>query len=895
MKSLFGVLILTIFIMSLTSCSLDTPPAPIADNPWDPENPLAPRSPEFFTGAAASEVSAQFSWEDLSGNEDGFRIMVNGADNIPFSKEHIVGADTTVIIIGGLWKNTAYQCKLFAFNETGLSPFARVIDLSTADVKPTPPADLSVRSISATEVSLTWQDMSENETGFYIMGTQDDSTNFQLVSDLSPNETDVTYNVPDKFTTYYYRVSAHNTFGISPYLGSVWITPGSSPPETPKNFEAEAISESEVYLSWVDESDNAENIVIFIGINDSLSLDPLVTLSSDIENYTAAELAPNSDFYFKIRSQNRFSQSELSQIVSTSTSNVPPTSPGNLHAESVSETAIFLRWTDQSYIESSYQMEQSYLNIDDFRVIGETAANTEEMSVENLIREATYFYRVRARGVYGSSPWSEVLQVVTSSLPPVAPDSLEGEIISPTEISLDWKDNSNIETGFNLYRSRNSTSNWQRIANLPPNIVSFNDTDLNQDTRYYYKILARNEFGQSEFSNEIELRTPSIPASPSGLIATGITPSEIEIVWSDRSDNEVGFFLEEKIEDGEWIVLYNIEANEERFVVGSRNQLTTYQYRMQTFNQWGTSAYSNIDSATPYTLIAFVASSEAGMIVVNITDPSAPEIITQFDTPGNAMHIEVSDSNAYIADSYAGVRVIEVNDPRSPEELTDYDAGGQARSLLIKNEYAYVAHDDNGFVILDITVPENPQFVGRYHSEGLEVFDVAVEGRIAYLAAGAIGIVKVDISNHRTPELVEVLDTYGAAYGIQISGGFGYAADFSGGLTVIELSNFSEAGFSRAPNNALQLELREEYAFIANNRSGLSIVDISTPNSPQEIASLDTPGEARGVTLFDDLAFVSDYAGGLRIIDISDPSDPDEIGSVQLPGRAQDSAVRVYR
>ena len=66
--------------------------------------------------------------------------------------------------------------------------------------------------------------------------------------------------------------------------------------------------------------------------------------------------------------------------------------------------------------------------------------------------------------------------------------------------------------------------------------------------------------------------------------------------------------------------------------------------------------------------------------------------------------------------------------------------------------------------------------------------------------------------------------------------------------------------------------------------SGLQVVDVGTPASPQIIGSVDTPGYAEGVTVVGTTAYVADNDSGLQVIDVSTPASPQIIGSVDTPG-----------
>jgi large repetitive protein len=69
--------------------------------------------------------------------------------------------------------------------------------------------------------------------------------------------------------------------------------------------------------------------------------------------------------------------------------------------------------------------------------------------------------------------------------------------ISFDQINLAWTDNSNDETGFELYRRAAGQSIYQLTGTPSANTLSFNDVGLLPSTTYYYKILSRNNNGVS--------------------------------------------------------------------------------------------------------------------------------------------------------------------------------------------------------------------------------------------------------------------------------------------------------------------------------------------------------------------------------------------------------------
>ena len=85
-------------------------------------------------------------------------------------------------------------------------------------------------------------------------------------------------------------------------------------------------------------------------------------------------------------------------------------------------------------------------------------------------------------------------------------------------------------------------------------------------------------------------------------------------------------------------------------------------------------------------------------------------------------------------------------------------------------------------------------------------------------------------------------------------------------------------------NFAFDVFVRDDYAYVADALNGLMIFNVSDSTNPQQIGSLATPGQGRGITIVGNYAYLAAYDEGLRIIDISYPSTPLEVGFFNTPG-----------
>ena len=71
-----------------------------------------------------------------------------------------------------------------------------------------------------------------------------------------------------------------------------------------------------------------------------------------------------------------------------------------------------------------------------------------------------------------------------------------------------------------------------------------------------------------------------------------------------------------------------------------------------------------------------------------------------FDTPGNAVAVAVSGNYAYIADSDSGLQVIDITDPAAPTSVGSHDSTFVCDMVEVSGSYAYVGVSENGKVLV---------------------------------------------------------------------------------------------------------------------------------------------------------------------------------------------------
>ncbi|MEW6041772.1 MAG: T9SS type A sorting domain-containing protein, partial [Elusimicrobiota bacterium] len=130
-------------------------------------------------------------------------------------------------------------------------------------------------------------------------------------------------------------------------------------------------------------------------------------------------------------------------------------------------------------------------------------------------------------------------------------------------------------------------------------------------------------------------------------------------------------------------------------------------------------------------------------------------------------------------------------------------------------------------------------------------------------------------------------DTPGFACGVAISGNYAYVADWDSGLQVIDIANPASpqlAGSYDTPDWAKSVAISGNYAYVADWDSGLCIVNVTDPASPRFAGSYDTPGRACGVAISGNYAYVADDFSRIPVLDISSPANIRLVGTYYTKG-----------
>ncbi len=187
-----------------------------------PTIPAAPSGlARTITRTAAGPDSVAIRWTDNATNETGFTLQraTNSAFTtglVTFSRGANVATFTNTVPHGA-----TYYYRVQAYNLSGASAWSNTITVTTVPATPT-----NFRSTGRTRTSITlaWNDVSSNETGYRIQRHRVGLTTWTTVVTTAANVTSYRNTGRTPGTAYQYRIRGVNGVGNSPWSPIITVS-----------------------------------------------------------------------------------------------------------------------------------------------------------------------------------------------------------------------------------------------------------------------------------------------------------------------------------------------------------------------------------------------------------------------------------------------------------------------------------------------------------------------------------------------------------------------------------------------------------------------------------------------------------------------------------------------
>lgn len=341
---------------------------------------------------------------------------------------------------------------------------------------PAIPTNLTATAVSSQKVVLSWQDTATNATGFQVFRSTSAGGPFVAVSTLPAGKFTYSDSTLTANTTYYYQVTAINSYGQSGYNG----VPGGN--LTVNYYQTGSLGSLPNFSTLTPTRTFSDTTFSINFSNAGVNWAATYTGYIIIPTTGSYTFATNSDDGSALYIDGK-------EVVNNDGAHAPQTVSGTVNLPAGVHTVQV-----QFFQAGGGQNLSAYIQ-------GPGIAN-----------------EIIPSSMLGLPP----VNVTTMAAPviPAAPSNLTGTVLGPNSVALSWIDNDTNAIRYQVWRSPVTDAAYSLVTTLTGNgITSYQDSSLTPSTVYYYKVLALNEGGSSAFSNEVSDTTTANPITTVTLAA----------------------------------------------------------------------------------------------------------------------------------------------------------------------------------------------------------------------------------------------------------------------------------------------------------------------------------------------------------------------------------------
>lgn len=480
---------------------------------------------------------------------------------------------------------------------------------------PHPPKNLTL-SEGHRYVSLTW-DPPGYDGGSAI-------TNYMIHRGINDAELEIYKTLGNKITafndsnvtngiTYYYVVSAKNGVGESDWTPVINVTPGAVP--TQPRFLITTLGDSNIFLNWSEPFD--DNGFPIIKYTIYKGLDPSeISMFRIIGNFTSYDdkyVENGVTYYYAISAHNIRGEGPISDII-TSAPGKPPSAPQNLSVEKINNYFL-LKWLPPKDLGGFNVTHYNiYRGIDgsESEKIAETGLLIIIDSYDDDYNNLSYY--VTAVTLKGEGSRSEIVTILPSD--PTEIQINLTAILGDGFVLLNWElMNNSTDMNIVIYHIYRGKDIHKLSLHDVTTGLFYNDTSVENQTTYYYRISGINSNGEENSSNIVFAKTlgyvpgsngdPELPLKPVNLTAEAGN-GFVRLFWQPPLGSGINYpgIIEYNIYRGEntsdlsfYMKTPGLAYNDSSVI----NNLT-YYYAVSALNIVGEGELSYIIQATPSTI-----------------------------------------------------------------------------------------------------------------------------------------------------------------------------------------------------------------------------------------------------------------------------------------------------
>lgn len=451
-------------------------------------------------------------------------------------------------------------------------------------------SNLSVIIYNTAQVQLKWTDSLSDEK-YYTLEKRIDQGSFMPFGQSLPNISDRFDGTLSAGHSYTYRVRVRDKDDNS-YLYTQELTFRTDEIEAPNSLTATPVSYNQIDLKWGYPNNKTYNTIIERRTENDTTWNTIANVGMGQNTFSDKAVASGVKYYYRVSAASNENVRSIPYSNENSEGYSLLYKPTELYGFALSQHDIQLTWRDNS-TETAFIIERKSPDDGVFKELAIVPQNNNAYIDSTVQPDKIYTYRIKAVSGTTSSEYSDEISITSTYLKP--PGILSSSCMDGKSIRLEWRDLTDTETGFEIWRKTGSNPVWALYDTMGRNATTYTDLDISNMDTYTYKIRAKinNNSVYSDFSNETSVWSATIPA-PGDLKYEAISKTEIKLTWQDTSTVEEGFRVERKIGFwGDWYTIAYLSPNTVTYNDKWINEADTYYYRIKVYDRSNSINYSN--------------------------------------------------------------------------------------------------------------------------------------------------------------------------------------------------------------------------------------------------------------------------------------------------------------
>ena len=230
----------------------------------------------------------------------------------------------------------------------------------------------------------------------------------------------------------------------------------------------------------------------------------------------------------------------------------------------------------------------------------------------------------------------------------------------------------------------------------------------------------------------------------------------------------------------------------------------------------------------------FISSRQNGCYVISVEDPTAPTVVSRYDSVEMATGVTAYGNYVYIANRQYGVEIVDISDVNNPVQCAIVRCGTVQSCEVVDGILYAGCWNERTIPMFDVTQPSDPVYLGTANltGKGDGVNVIKIDGKTYLFAAtgqNPLGVVET-VSTTKTEEVLLSDLNLGMGNGIDIF-------DVTDPANPQWLSSTKIDGrYYYANNDFWHVEIAEEngkyYAYFLNTYNGVYVFDVTNPKAP---------------------------------------------------------------